>query len=315
MRKMFLVHKWLSLVFSLPLLIMAITGLMLAFAPKHERPTSQKTISSVLPVFEILDQQRREHPSAQFMRANFSDDTVMVMLREKGVRLLKIDRAEGRVLSNTSPTDDIFVLAKIIHESFFLQGFGKNLVAISGIMLFIILLTGIIYSLKRLMKMRRVKNLKEFHIAVGVFALLPLAFSAVSGTLIEYNSFFFQDNKQIPHARPASCSWNDSLQVIKDRANGRGMIMFCRPDHPYISIAGKDGHREYTPFNQEVLFVPKADWSGQRGTRKHWFVHWHGGENFGKFEFPYQLLSSVPLLILIISGLIIWYRKHKRKHV
>lgn len=291
---------------------MAITGFMLAIAPKHDHSSPPK-YSSLLPVFEILDQQRREHPEAQFMRANFSQDSVMVMLREKGVRLIKIDRASGHVLSNTKPTDDIFVLAKIIHESFFLQGFGKNLVAISGIALFIILLSGIIYSLKRLMKMRTVKNLKEFHIVLGVAALLPLVFASASGTLIEYNNFFFADNKQIPHVKPASCSWNDSMAVVKSRANERGMIMFCRPDHPYISISGKDGYREFTPFDLEVLFVPKADWSGQRGTRKHWFVHWHGGENFGKFAFTYQLLTSIPLLILIISGLIIWFRKHKRK--
>lgn len=313
MQKIFQIHKWLSLIFSVPLIIMAITGFMLAIAPDHHQKSSLKN-SSLLPVFEILDQQRREHPEAQFMRANFSDDSVMLMLREKDVRLIKIDRASGHVLSNSKPTDDIFVVAKIIHESFFLQGFGKNVVAISGLSLFLILLSGIIYSLKRLMKMRTVKNLKEFHIILGVMSFLLLGFSSATGTLIEYNNFFFKDQKPIAHVRPTSCTWNDSGSVIKSRAIGRGMIMFCRPDHPYISISGKEGYREYTPLNQEVLFVPKADWSAQRGTRKHWFVHWHGGENFGKFAFTYQLLTSIPLLILIISGLIIWFRKHKRKH-
>lgn len=312
MRQIFLVHKWLSLIFSLPLIIAAVTGFMLAIAPKHERPAQIIQSSSMLSVFEILGQLRSAHPEAHFMRANFSDDSVIVMMKEKEMRLLKIDRASGRVLSNTNPTDDIFVLSKIIHESLLLQAPGKHIVAISGIGLFIILITGMIFSWKRLFKMRSFRKLKEFHILIGVLFLIPLLFASVSGTLIEYNNFFFADKKPIGHTRPDSCSWKQSLTVIKSHAQQRGMIMFCRPGQPYITISGRDGSRQYTPSNEEVLFVARDDWSGQRGSRKHWFVHWHGGENFGKFEFAYQLVASIPLLILIISGLIMWLRKKKR---
>lgn len=318
MRNIYLIHKWLSLIFGLPLIVMAITGFVLAIAPKDQRPQVSQTLKPI-EVSALLKQARVLFPKAQFMRAGFSEEQLTIMMKDGDVRLLKIDRASGNVLSNTKPTDDFFVLNKIIHESFLLQGPGKNFVALSGIALFLILISGTIFWMKNkfrrefkaLFSVQSFKSIKKFHVFIGVLFLLPLLFASVSGTLIEWNNFFMSDNKPIAHERPLKCDWDDVLEVVQNHARGKGTIMFCRPDQPYLFISGQRGITQFTPDGKEVLFVPKDDWAGNRGTRKHWFVHWHGGENFGSFEFPYQLLSSLPLLILGITGFMIWMRKKR----
>lgn len=319
-RNLFLVHKWIALVFALPLLILALTGLVISFTPKNEVP--QRKGGETRPLVEVLDTIHAQSPELNIGRVNFSAASITIMGRgNAGTRLITIDRSSGEVIKNMAPKEDPFVFNKLVHESFLMQGFGKKLVAFSGLALFLVLLSGTFFwikenfwqQLKNLYQARSLRRLRSFHIMLGITVLIPLLFTAGTGFLIEMNGLFFSDAIPREHLRPQKCSWNQQMMVLENLdTRGRGTIFMCRTDHPYLTFTDSQGSHQITPTGEEVLFIPREDWTKTSAPRKHFFVEWHGGEKFGPLGMLYNWLNSVSVLALIISGALMWWRKRNR---
>lgn len=317
-KNLFLIHKWLALVFSLPLLVMAITGLIMSFSPKNP-PARVATPASVADTVEIT---KIRYPELNFVRLIYNPSTITLMARDKAeTKLITVDRGTTKILKEINPKEDPFIFSKIVHESFLLQGFGKKLVAFSGLALTLILLSGTFFwirksffkDVKRLYRIDNLSRLKGFHIALGLTLFLPLLFASVTGFMIEFNSAFFQNAVARPHEKPMACTWPQQVSLLyKLRVTGRGNIFFCRPDHPYLMWNDERGTHQLAPNGEEVLFVEKNDWRKLPGTRKHFFVHWHGGENFGFMELPYLWANSLSLGLLIVSGFLMWLKKKRQ---
>jgi hypothetical protein len=148
---------------------------------------------------------------------------------------------------------------------------------------------------------------------LGLTVLLPLLFVSGMGFMIEMNGIFFSNAKVPEHVRPVNCSWDEQMRILSERnVRGRGSLLMCRGDHPYLTILDAQGTHQISPSGEEVFFSPRQNWTETPAARKHFFVEWHGGEKFGPLGSLYNWISSFSVTTLVLSGGLMWWRKRKR---
>lgn len=311
------VHKWLALVFALPFIVSALTGLVMTLETRPEPLKASNAM--VISVPDVLQKLKDERPAASITRVNFSDRTVTAYLKTDEMNLVTVDRADGTIISEVNPMKNIFMLSKMVHETFFMKSTGKIIVAICGFALTLVVLSGFFFWAKRKFAFQvkslyfkgKLTKLKDLHLMVGLIVLLPLLYAGGTGFLIELNKLFWSDNSFEAHTVPTSCSFDQQIALLRNVKLDGGRINFCRPDYPYLTYINKEGSREFTPDGVVAQTVARTDWKGNFYFRKHHFVHLHGGDDFGAFKTPYRLLLSAGLLLLNFTGLFLWWKKRK----
>lgn len=316
-RTLYSVHKWLALVLALPFLVLSVTGLLMTLQPKPE-PLPLKDVT-YLSVPDLLQKLQLERPKATITRVNFNDQSLTAYVKADDLSLITIERETGSIIKEENPMRNIFFLSKTIHETFFMKSTGKVIVALCGLGLTLVLLSGFFYWAKKnflpqiasLYKNGKFKKLKDLHVMAAMIFMLPLLYAGSMGFLIELNKLFWNDNPVLAHEKPTSCSFDQQINVLRTLKLDGGRINFCRADYPYLTYINKAGSREITPEGLVVQTVARSDWAGNFYFRKHHFVHLHSGDEFGIFKTPYRLVLSLGLLILNFTGLFIWWKKRK----
>lgn len=302
----FKVHKWLALGLSLPFLILATTGLVMTLETKE--PSQDQMIFSPVPLEVILKTVQDIYPSAAITRVNFNDQSVTAYVKDNTLRHVTVGRLDGKVIKDIEAMSNPFYAAKMIHESLLLNKTGKVIVALCGLGLFLVLMSGFFYWWGRKLNFK-LKRLKDLHILVGLLFLIPLSFASSMAFLIELNTLFWKDVPLLPHTKPTTCTFEAQLSLIKEMELTGGRINFCRPGHPYLTYINKQGSQDFTPAGEVVQNVLKSNWQDNFYFRKHHFVHLHSGDEFGVFKTPYRLLIGLSLLTLTISGFFMWRKK------
>lgn len=317
MKNIYFIHKWLSLIFLIPFILLAISGLVIAFKPRPDFD-----IKKPLPLEEILANLRQERPQTRFARINFDDQHLVVYAIKDSLTLMTIERGNGKVLIEEDPELNPFFFAQTIHESFYLEDLGRNLVAISGIGLCFVLLSGFFFwlrknlliKLKKLFKQGRISKVKDLHLMVGIVCLIPLLFSAITGSLIGLNSYFFsKDRVALKHVFPEGCTFEQQMEVLKKVSlSEKGIIFSCRDGSPYMNFIDEKGVRKITPTGKVVLEIGRDKLEDSSFLRHQFFVDLHSGEDFGVIRNPYNLLIGLSLVLLSYTGIAIFLGRRSR---
>lgn len=323
MRKhwLFALHKYLALLFSLPLLLIALSGVLIAIAPLFSSGSASSPLQPTT-LHELMERVASERPEAQLMRGlarGPGGATAHLMVNENGRRAF-IWKADG-VLKSHDLSEDFFYQNKHFHEGFLLSGPGKKVVAFSGLALALIVISGMLYwmgagFMKRTQNIwtRSPRRLAAWHIVLGLVIGLPLLFQAITGSFIELHGWVFADNAVMEHEIPKDCSFADQLALVtkleSDPQTLPGQIFFCRPGFPYLMVRHMQGLvAQYTPAGLAVMTQGKEQWDGTPLTRKGFFVGLHEAKVFGKAHHIYNFVVGISLAFFIISGLVLWSRK------
>jgi uncharacterized iron-regulated membrane protein len=319
MRKhwLFVVHKYIALALSLPLLLVALSGVLISLAPLFSSGSASPQ-SPPSTLAELLQKVLREAPQAQLMRGlsrGPGGTTAHLMINEAGKR--QFIWSDGQTLKRHDLGSDFFYQNKQFHEGFLLSGLGKKIVAVSGLGLALVVLSGVLFWIGT-GAMRRTKNLWQtsprrlaaWHVVLGLMLAGPLLFQALTGSLIEFHGLLFTDQPTIDHAKPVSCTPREQLAFLQNLTREPAMVFFCRPDLPYLMVRSADGEVvQYTPAGLPVMRQSKEMWQGSPLTRKGFFVGLHEAKIFGKAHHIYNFIVGIALTFFIISGLVLWARK------
>lgn len=317
-KNLYFIHKWLSLCFALPFLILAITGLMMSLEPK--KTSSHQKVDSPLPLHQILVEIQKKYPDANISRAQFTPETATLFVRGEELTLVTVYRKDGKILKEENPYKNIFFLSKQIHESFLLGNTGKMIVALCGFFLILVLLSGFFFWLKKsfiqqiklLFKNGKLSRPRDLHIMGGLFGLFFLLFAGGTGFLIELNTLFWRNQDRVQHDRPEQCTFEQQVSVIQRINPLKGRINFCTKDSPYLTYISKDSLTEFTPSGEAVLTVDKNQWQSHQFYRKHHFVELHGGDFFGPIKTSYRLFTGTMLILLNVTGIILFLKKRRK---
>lgn len=319
MRKhwVFVFHKYIALALSLPLLLIALSGVLISLAPLFSSGGASLH-TSPLRLGALLQKVLSEAPEAQLLRGlsrGPGGSTAHLMINEEGKR--KFIWSDGHELKRHDLSSDFFYQNKHFHEGFLLSGVGKKVVAFSGIGLALIVFSGALFwfgegfrSRTKNLWRNSPRRLAAWHVVLGLLFAGPLFFQAVTGSLIELHGLLFTDLAAIEHAKPVSCTPREQLAFLQNLTREPAMVFFCRPDFPYLMVRTTDGEVvQYTPAGLAVMTQPRDVWQGSPLTRKGFFVGLHEAKIFGKAHHIYNFIVGVALTFFIISGFILWFRK------
>lgn len=310
----FQVHKWLSLFFSLPFVLLAISGFIISLKPEPQ----PLNVKFPVPIIDVLLKLQSERSHWSFPRVNFNRDYFTVYgLHSGNLKLLTIERRDGSLVSEEDPSRNIFFSFQTLHESFYLENFGKRIVGISGLGLGLVILSGLLFwgrkaffsQIKKLYTPKSFKTVKGLHLVIGVGISVPLLYAALTGVLVVFDPY---EEKGMIHSNSVSCTLDNSTHTIRNLSIGEsGILSICRPNN-LITLINEQGIVKMLPSGEKIFSIPRNEWFKSIILRRVLFTKLHDGSFFGPFRGTYNLIIGISLLSLTLTGLWIWGRRSRK---
>lgn len=316
-RWLYVTHKWISLILAFPFLLLSISGLIIAFRPELKTLDVKRPV----PLENVLQELHQAREGWSFPRVNFTRDYFIIYGRKNDVlKLLTVERNFGIIIHEELADRNFFFNAQTLHESLFLHDVGRMIVGYSGIGLVIVIVTGFgfwlkfnfLNQIKRLFINGSLRKFKDLHLIIGTIVFVPLIFAAITGFLIHYNSFFYDDEIEKSFESFQNCTFDHHIQFLRNVDLGsNGIIKFCTSERPYFTLVNETGIKKLSLNNETISEVSKADWTQSEYLRALEFNRLHSGVFLAMLSGPYNFLIGAGLIILNLTGIYIWWKKIK----
>lgn len=287
-------HRWLTIVFAVPLAIVILTGLVLSFEPILQ---DQAARGLFLPATR-LEALLAEHDPAGKARGiavrAYENRLVISGVGANGSTL--IDLSTGKVAADKGyALSDLFVDARRLHEHF-LFDLGIIVTAATIAMLALILL-GVVMGWPRLRN-----TMSGWHQGMA-WGLLPLlVLSPVTGLMIAFGVTL--QGPLPPQDRSANPTIREAVTLLAkdemDQPRDLGGLIWLRNRGGRLLARIDEGGR----FN--IYAVSRA---GVRLTPTNWPRGLHEGNAFGTWTGLMVVLTSLAFIGLMGTGLTIWVRR------
>src|SRR5512139_2309520 len=114
---MLTLHRWITLVFALPLLVIIVTGLILSFEPMMQ---VSRTGGPAIESSRVIGLMKQYDPDNKARGLSFDASLQRMTLQGAGVPA--IDLATGEAAISGSALSDLFLWARVTHERLLGQG-------------------------------------------------------------------------------------------------------------------------------------------------------------------------------------------------
>lgn len=203
-------HLALALISSVFMLILAITGVILAFdAVQEKTPPYRVDNFGDITLAQSLPALREAYFEVLQVTVDQNDFVVIEAMDEDGNPLKAyINPLTGEKLGEVIPKSQFIQWTTALHRSLFLKETGRTIVGIVSFLLLLITISGFILIIKRQQGFRHFfdKINKDFfsqyyHVVTGRWLLIPVLMIALTGTIIFMVrlEFFKKENIEINH--------------------------------------------------------------------------------------------------------------------
>lgn len=281
-------HRWITLVFALPLLAIILTGLILSFEPAVQ-------VSSIKPqsvdAARVADLIRRYDPDGKARGVSINSAERRITLQ--GAEPAEIDLDSGEKVTGNATLPALFPWARRTHEHLLGQSW---LVISSTIGMVVIMCLGIFMGLPRLRN-----SLSGWHKGTAWFTLPLIVLSPLTGLCLAFGWTFQASPPPLRSARLVSlpeavaivAKSNDLAQVNSIRTRGR--LLMAR--------IFEDGElRNYAVNGDDLVPLPR-----------NWPRLIHEGNWSAMIASSLNVVTSLALLGLLSTGLLLWTRRQLRR--
>ena len=280
-------HRWITLVFALPLLAIIATGLILSFEPLVQvSGISGQAIESG----RIVELVKRYDPDGKARGLSINAAAQRMTLQGAGASA--IDLATGEVVASRSTLADLLLWARITHERLLGQTW---LVTSSTIAMVTLMLLGALMGLPRLRN-----TLSGWHKGTAWFALPLTLLSPLTGLCMAFG-LTFQSSAAPAGGRPVALP--DAVRMVADSHELSHVI----------SIGARGGRMMARIYEDGELRAYAVSSSGVTPLPRNWPRLIHEGNWSALIASPLNVTTSIALLILLSTGLLIWARRKLRK--
>lgn len=277
-------HRWISLAFALPLLVIIVTGLILSFEPIAQVAAVKP--GSVDPA-RVVALVKQYDPEGKARGISINPATQHLTLQ--GRPGTELDMTTGAV-ADKPVTGSVFQWARMTHEH--LIGI-EGLTTISTIGMIVIMIIGILMGLPRLRN-----TLSGWHKGAAWFTLPLILLSPLTGLLLDPSNSFFSTpsaaTKRITLPEAVSIVAKDHDLATVNMIGNRGGRMLAR-------IIEGDELRAYAVTADGLSALPR-----------NWVRLLHEG-NWSLIGSAANVLISVVLLTLLVTGVLIWTQRRLRR--
>jgi hypothetical protein len=281
-------HRWITLVFALPLAAIIATGLILSFEPMAQ--VSGLASQSIEPP-RLVELIKRYDPEGKARGLAINARAQRLTLQ--GITAPAIDLATGEPAAGGSTLSDLFLWARFTHERLLGQGW---LVTSSTIAMIVVMLLGILMGLPRLRN-----TLSGWHKGAAWFTLPLVLLSPLTGLCIAFGLTFQGGGAPTGGGRPVSLP--DAI----------GMVAQSHDLSRVISIGVRGGRMMARLYEDGELRAYAVSPTGVFALPRNWPRLIHEGNWSAMITSPLNVITSLALLTLLSTGLLIWARRRLRR--
>lgn len=285
-------HRWLTLIFAIPLAVIIVTGLMLSVEPiAYDRAVNGKSVSLATVEQALAKHDPDKKATTISMRAY---EGVMVLSEGRGGVSKKIDLSTGDLVSpGRSLWSDTLMTARRLHETLLLD--LRWLVSASTIAMLVSMILAIFMGLPFFRN-----TLGGWHRGVA-WGLLPLLIlSPLTGLALAYGFNFTGPQPRI-EGPPVPLA--DAVKMVAAKTD-LASVVWIRP------MGGAVRARVYDGREAKVFAVSRA---GLVESAQSWPRAWHEGVFAGLWSGLMNVVISLAFIALMSTGLLIWTRRKFRK--
>lgn len=281
-------HRWITMVFALPLLAIIATGLILSFEPLAQiSAVGGPPINST----RIVDLVKRYDPDGKARGLSINAAAQRMTLQGAGAPA--IDLATGEPAVTSSSLSDLFMWARGTHERLLGQAW---LVTSSTVAMVILMVLGILMGLPRLRN-----TLSGWHKGTAWFALPLILLSPLTGLCLAFGLTFQSASAPASGGRPLPLP------------EAVGMVAASHDLSHVISIGVRGGRMMARVYEGGELRAYAVSSSGVTPLPRNWPRLIHEGNWSALIASPLNVVTSIALLTLLSTGLLIWARRKLRK--
>ncbi len=318
-------HLWLGLFLSFFILIISLTGTILATKPLYEQYSNGNVVDSSLSVAKVVETiaQKNKRITTQKLRIYPSGEVAITYTIRNKIKKRAISLETGQFLKKKEEPK-IYEFIGNLHRSFLLGDSGRIVPAIAAIAMFLLSISGLILLVRRLGGIKNIvasmswKGLSNQHSALGRLVIIPIFIIIISALWLSAVTFkFVSTGEDVPPKYPESLQklapvepWTlEGLQNIP--ISDVVEIVYPIPSD-WFDVWTVKTHNKYIfidQFTGKVLSEqPLSIWA----IILDWIIVLHTGK--GTFWWAIILfLSSLSIPFFAISGIIMWFKTRKRK--
>ncbi|RUR28325.1 nitric oxide synthase [Vreelandella andesensis] len=314
-------HRLPGLMAGLFLIVLSVTGAVLALAPTLDR------VSAVIPAFgevsvaELADRVVTHYPGTEQIVREPSGKVIVYYSRDgqAGADLVNPVTGEGIAPYESSA---FFGWVKDLHRAFMLDDAGRALAGVLAAFMVLLCISGILLLARRtggwrnLLRPLSGSGSKRIHAELARFAVLGLLLSALTGSYLSAQRFgFLPEASEIGPTFPAEVSGGQPAPVGTLKALGNvdfgefRELVFPYPgdSQDVYSLTTRGGSGFVDQATGELLqYQPRSDGS----VVQQWIVSLHTGEGLWWLSL---ILGAAALTVPVLSmtGGIIWWQRRR----
>lgn len=279
-------HRWITLVFSIPLAILILTGLVLSF-----EPMLQQAGSNMVSTERIKAALARHDPrgTARSLVVRAYNNSVSIGGARRG-EAIHIDLRTNDAIPSPGRIADFLQTNRQLHEKLLLD-LGWLVIASTVAMLVLIAL-GIAMGLPRIRN-----SLSGWHKATAWFLLPLLILSPLTGLFLAFGWTLSSSGPSA--AQPAAISLQQAVATVAAQ-HDLGRVVWIRPRGNVMLTRVNDG-------GEMRVFAVHQD--GLVATPRNWPRLIHEGNWRGSASALINVVISIAFVMLMSTGLLIWARR------
>lgn len=281
-------HRWITLVFALPLLAIIATGLILSVEP-IVRVSGIGGPSLEAP--RLVELVKRYDPDGRARGIAVNAGAQRLTLQGTGAP--PIDLATGEVAAADATLSSLFRWARFSHERLLGQGW---LVTSSTIAMIAVLVLGILMGLPRLRN-----TLSGWHKGTAWFALPLILLSPLTGLCMAFGLTF--NGGPGPSRGGPRVALPDAIR----------MVAASHDLSHLVSIGARGGRMMARLYEDGELRAYAVTPAGVTALPRNWPRLIHEGNWSAPIAAPLNVVTSIALLTLLSTGLLIWARRKLRR--
>jgi uncharacterized iron-regulated membrane protein len=280
-------HRWTSLVFALPLLVLVLTGLILSFEPIIKDRALPAAMADPNRVVELI---QRYDPDGKARGIAINGATQRMQLMGAGAPA--IDLATGEAATTSDTVGDLLMWSRRTHEHLFDQSW---LVISSTIAMVVIMIIGTLMGLPRLRN-----SLSGWHKGAAWFTLPLLLLSPLTGLCITFGLTF---QSAPPPAAKTALRLPEAVRLVAQSHDLSHLSM----------IANRGGRMMARIYENGELRAYSFTADGITPLPRNWPRLLHEGNWSTLISGSLNVLVSIVLSGLLITGVWLWARRKLRR--
>lgn len=286
------IHRWVALTFALPLVFVLGTGLILSFEPWLVTRAIAPDALTVSKIEALLSQHDPDGKARSVVYRSY-DGTLTISAGRGDSKV--VDVASGQELAGPSRLANLLVTARRMHERLLIN--AGWLVIASSVVMLVLAMLGILMGLPRF-----ANTLSGWHKAMawGVSPLIVL--SPLTGLLLASGVTFMSSPPAGASTRGAPLHLVDAVRIIGEQ-HDLSSLVWIRPQGDRVLARLVEGgeYRVYAVTREGMTAVPR-----------NWPRLWHEGNFAGGWSALLNLIASVAMIGLLVTGPLIWLRRRLR---